>query len=121
MLGQLLAALGRRQGRADHALAPTRVVGVTLDHVQRADDHRQEVVEVVRHAPGQLADRLQLLRLQQGGLGRVAFGEGGRHPLFQQFVQAGQLGLGLLGLGGVEGHADKAGERARGIVARLRE
>ena len=102
-------------------VAAPRVVGVTLDHVQRADDHRQEVVEVVGDASGQLADGLQLLRLQQGGLGRVAFGEGRLNPLFQKFVEAGQLGFGLLGVGGVEGHADEAGEGPGGIVARLRE
>ncbi len=35
------------------------------DQVQAVDDHRQQVVEVVRQAKGELADGLQLLRLRQ--------------------------------------------------------
>ena len=36
-----------------------------LQQVERADDHGQHVVEVVRDAAGELADRLHLLRLPQ--------------------------------------------------------
>ena len=60
--GQPRAALGRRQ----------RIVGIALqllvldplgDKVEPADDDRQQIVEVVRDAAGQLAERLHLLAL----------------------------------------------------------
>ena len=38
---------------------------VLLDHARVAQDRRQHVVEVVRHAAGELADRLHLLRFGQ--------------------------------------------------------
>ena len=49
-----------------------RILGVALgllvvralgDHVEAADHHGQQVVEIVREAPGQLAERLHLLAL----------------------------------------------------------
>jgi hypothetical protein len=113
--------LAAARAALDHPLAPALVVGMALDHVQRPDDHGQQVVEVVGHPAGQLADGLQLLRLEEGGLGGVALGHGGLDPFGQQLVDAGQLGLGLLGVGGVEGDADEADEVAVGPEARLRE
>jgi hypothetical protein len=109
-----MAAAVIRSRRAD-------VVGVALDHVQGPDDHRQQVVEVVGDAAGQLADGFQLLRLEQRRLGRVALGHGRLDPLGQQLVDAGQIGLGLLGFRDVEGDADEAVEGSVRTEARLRE
>ena len=46
------------------ALAPRRV-GLPVQHLEAAGDHHQQIVEVVRHAAGELPDRLDLLRLPQ--------------------------------------------------------
>ena len=51
---QLVQCVVRRQLADEHVAVPV--------------DHREEVVEIVRHASRQAADRLQLLRLQQPGL-----------------------------------------------------
>jgi hypothetical protein len=121
VLGQLLAALGGGHGGGEHPLAAGRVFGMTLDHVQSADDHRQQVVEVMGDAAGQLADGLQLLGLEQRRLGRVALGHRRLDPLGQQLVDACQIGLGLFGVGDVEGDADEADEIPVRIEARLGE
>ena len=70
-LRQLRGALGAGQGVVERAL------GARFDHpalrdVEVADDDGEQVVEVVRHAAGQLADRLHLLRLPQRLLGELA-------------------------------------------------
>ena len=64
MGGQLGAVLDRVLGFAQH-LALTRVIEAGLEHLEIAGDHRQKIIEVVRDAPGQLADRLHLLRLPE--------------------------------------------------------
>ena len=48
-------------------IAPKRVIGrhFFLEYAPVADDRGENIVEVVGHATGQLADRLHLLRLQQ--------------------------------------------------------
>ena len=48
---------------------------VTPDRFEVADDDGEQVVEVVRDAAGELADRLHLLRLPQLLLDRAALGE----------------------------------------------
>ena len=40
-----------------------------------ADDDGEQIVEVVRHAARQLADRLHLLRLREFGLQRLLLGD----------------------------------------------
>jgi hypothetical protein len=60
------------------------VVGPPLDHFQIAGHHRQQIVEVMRDAAGQLADRFHLLRLDQCRLRPFAFG----HFLHQHVVGA---------------------------------
>ena len=70
-----------------------------LQQLQAAQDRHQQIVEIVRHAAGELADGIHLLRLKQ----RLA-------RLFQRF-------LGLLALGDVArdlGEADAACRRRRG-------
>ena len=76
--GEQAAGQRRGAGRAlhrivemHHHLAP-RAVEAALGEVDAADDDRQHIVEVVRDAAGQLADRLHLLDLAQLGLGGLA-------------------------------------------------
>ena len=52
---------------------------MTLQGVEIADDDGQQVVEVVRHAAGELAHALHLLDLPQLLLGGTALGEIARH------------------------------------------
>ncbi len=54
-------ALGLLHVRADPAIPRQR----PQREDQVADDGRQEIVEVVRDAAGEIADRIHLLRLQQ--------------------------------------------------------
>ena len=51
-----------------------------IQHLQIAEDDSEQVVEVMGHTAGELADRLQLLRLQQCLLSPFA----GRHVLREQ-------------------------------------
>ena len=88
LLVQALAPPGGGVGGLDHPVAPARVARMALDHVERADDNGEQVVEVVRHAAGELAHGLQLLGAPQRRLGLVAFGERGLHPLGQEVVDA---------------------------------
>ena len=67
MADELLRALGRVANDFDF-LSGARALGrVEQQQLRRAEDSRQDVVEVVRHAPGEPADGLELL-----GLGEVA-------------------------------------------------
>ena len=66
--GQPRAALGRRQRIVGIALE-LGVVGALGDEVEPADHHRQQIVEVVGDAAGQLAERLHLLALAKLLLG----------------------------------------------------
>ena len=63
------------------------------EQLQAAADHLQDVVEVVRHAAGQLADRLQPLRM----LKRFAciFEQGALGDVTRDFRKADQLVLGI--------------------------
>ena len=54
-----------------HDLA-ARAVEPAPGKVDPADDHRQHIVEIVRDAAGQLADRLHLLDLAELRLGGLA-------------------------------------------------
>ncbi len=75
---QLLRQPGRPGGRLLREADQPRdlgVLGPPLDEVEVADDHRQQVVEVVRDAAGQLADRVHLLRLGERRLGAFALGD----------------------------------------------
>ena len=65
------------------------------NHVEVADDRGQQIVEVVRDATGELADRLHLLRLSQrilgtASLGHVAQDERHEHGAEQQASEARQ-------------------------------
>jgi len=50
------------------------VAAALCREVEIAGDHRQQVVEIVRNAAGELADRLHLLRLLHLFFGRLALG-----------------------------------------------
>ena len=91
-LGQQRLGAGERQqaagqsggaGRAFHRIVEVvedfaaRAVEPAPGEVDAADHDRQHIVEVVRDAAGELADRLHLLDLAELGLGRLAlFGFG---------------------------------------------
>jgi hypothetical protein len=64
LLGQLLAALHRVTHVAEDALELLVVAAQPLRHVGPAENDGQKIVEVMRDAPGQLADRLHLLGLE---------------------------------------------------------
>ncbi len=55
--------------------------------VEIAEDRHQEVVEVVRHAAGQVAHRFHLLALAQRAMGLFAFGDSDLDACLQRFVQ----------------------------------
>src|SRR5690606_3332204 len=55
----------RAQRALDDLRAILRAADVVLQQLQVAGDHRQQVVEVVRDAAGELADRLDPLRVAQ--------------------------------------------------------
>ncbi len=82
-LGQDRAALGALHGIVDQPRNARIVVGhIAAQQVEAAQHHGQQIVEIVRHAAGQLADRLDLLRLHQrlaraveGDLRRPALGD----------------------------------------------
>ena len=69
MLDQLGAALGGIVDQARGALQLRLLLQARHQRLGIAGDHRQHVVEVVRDAAGQLADRVELLRLVQLPLG----------------------------------------------------
>ena len=49
----------------EHAPEPLRVAEIAAARGRSAEDHGQQIVEIVRDAAGQLAERLHLLRLEQ--------------------------------------------------------
>ena len=79
LLGQPLRALGRALDLGQ-VLAPLAIVQARTEQPGVADDRRQHVVEVVRDAAGELADRLHLLRLQQVRLELPAVGDVDHQP-----------------------------------------
>ena len=58
--------MSRKEGSAGRWLA-SKQIGI-------ADDRRQHIVEIMRHAAGELADRLHFLRLREIILERALFG-----------------------------------------------
>ena len=79
LLGQLGAAICRRLGRLHQtqdlgARNLLRAAQRGVDHFQARDDHRQQIVEVVRDAAGKLADRVELLGVPQHLLRLAALG-----------------------------------------------
>ena len=84
--GAALSALG---GAVDQAFGGGIVRQPLAQQLEIAEHRGQQVVEVVRHAAGELADRFQLLQLAQLVLGAGALGD-----LRQQLV------MGMLELGG---------------------
>jgi hypothetical protein len=74
LLGQLLAAPRRAHGRLGQALHALDLLGPTQHHVEPADDDGEQVVEVVRHAAGELPDRFHFLGLAQSLLGEALVG-----------------------------------------------
>ncbi len=73
-------------------LAGTRVVAANeaVKKFKIAADDLQQVVEIVRHTPGQLADRLHLLCVVQLLFDRFAFAGAFLDPLFERLVEAPQ-------------------------------
>ena len=71
LAGQLGGAVGGVGDGVGVAGAPLLAEARPAQQVHRAADHRQQVVEVVGHPAGELADRLQLLGLAQRVLGVV--------------------------------------------------
>src|SRR5581483_7013989 len=63
--GERLAALGGVTDVDDQAFELLVVAGEPLGHIGASENDRQQIVEIVRDAPGQLSDGLHLLRLEQ--------------------------------------------------------
>ncbi|MNM95965.1 hypothetical protein D3C81_1084280 [compost metagenome] len=76
------------------------LVEVAFKEAGTGQDDRQQVVEVVSHTSGQLADRFQALHLLQRRLDTFAFGD----LLTQAGVGLGQPQRGLTLAGDVAGH-----------------
>jgi hypothetical protein len=87
------AARARSADLAEVAAHFGRLFHAQLRQLAVAQDDAQQVVEIVRHAAGELTDRLDLLRLQE--------------PLFEPLLDA-----------DVAHHADRAADRAAGIEHR---
>ena len=83
------AALGALRGAVEQAVGGGIVRQPLAQQLEIAEHRGQQVVEVVRHAAGELADQFQLLQLAQLLLGAGALGD-----LRQQLV------MGMLELGG---------------------
>ena len=109
---QLRGELRSARDGGDRGLQPllgARIAGdVATEQLQVAADDLQDVVEVVRHAAGELADGLHLLRLAQLRLGLRAFGDGCGDALLERLVGLPQDLLGLLAVGDVDDRADIA-------------
>ncbi len=72
---QLVAQLGAAPRGAKHGVDDLTVVALTGEDFHVAVNDRQEIVEIVRYAAGQLADGVQLLRLVQLLLELPALGD----------------------------------------------
>jgi hypothetical protein len=83
--------------------------------LQIAVDDLQHIVEVMRHAAGQLAHRFHLLRLAQRFLGLVALGDLAADALLQRVVQIAQRHLDAAPLGDVGLDGDQR-QRLAGLV-----
>ena len=72
--------LGRRRRRGEETLdGEVALLDAAGDEIVRAHDHAEHIVEVVRDAAGELAERLHFLRLPKLAFGRFA----ARHLLEQ--------------------------------------
>ncbi len=80
---QALGEVGTLEGGVERLLAELAHVGIVLaahdQHVEAADDDGEQVVEVVGHAAGKVADGLHLLRLAELGLDLLLAGEAFAH------------------------------------------
>ena len=86
-LHERFGALRRLKGALDQPLLAVAADAPALEQVEAADDGRQQVVEVVRHAAGELAHRLELLGLAELVMGSLELGSPLCHPLLKCFVQ----------------------------------
>ena len=68
----------------------------SLKQAKTGEHDGQHVVEIMRDAPRQLADRLHLLGLPQGIFRREALLDGFSHPRLQSFIELAQFGIRLL-------------------------
>ena len=93
-LGQRGAALGRLDGARDQAGDGGLVRQPLAEQVEVGQHRHQQVVEVVRHAAGELAHRLHLLRLEQLGQGHLPLVRARLDPALELGVEPLQLGLG---------------------------
>ncbi len=76
-LRQGRAAIGGIIGVAGPAMQPlVRGFGLLLQKLEIAEDGGEQIVEVMRDAAGELADRFELLSLPQLRLGLLALGDG---------------------------------------------
>ena len=73
--GQLGGALHGLGNRVDVAPAPLFRQFAAAQEIGRGADDGQQIVEIVRHAAGQLSDRFHLLRLAQRFLALAALGD----------------------------------------------
>ena len=103
--GEQAAGEGGGAGRALHRIVEVefdlaaRAVQLAAGEIEAADDDREHVVEIVRDAAGELADRLHLLDLAELGFG----GGAGRGLPLQRRIGVGKLaGARLHGLFEVE-------------------
>ena len=72
---QIGAAHGRAHRGMDFARQRRRFGDAALEQLQVADHDAEQIVEVVRDAAGELADRFHLLRLQQPRFEALLLGE----------------------------------------------
>ena len=86
---------------------PHRIAPLVADDLQVAEDDRQQIVEIVRDAAGQLADRFHLLRMPKLRLHRPAL----RH-VARDLGEAEHLARGIL-----DRVDDDVGEEARTVLA----
>ena len=63
--GEGRRAPGRIRDRLSVAQSPFIIEGWPQQEIRRSADHGQQIIEVMGDAPGQAADRLHLLRLDQ--------------------------------------------------------
>ena len=90
--------------------------------LQISQDRHEQIVEIVSHAAGKLADHLDLLHLPQllfgalplldlrenGGIGALQVRGALRDTLLEGFVQMPQIGFGVSAVRHIGGNADEA-------------
>ncbi len=100
LLGMIERTLGADVAAGGFQRAPA--------HVDIADHHRQQIVEIMGDTAGELADRLHLLCLAQRALGQFALGDGLGDALLQRLVEFAQRILGAFLRRDVLNGADEA-------------